>query len=58
MNWLTILWLVGIVIAIVAIFGIKPKGTRHVSHTRMMTAARIVLVIFLVCLALVVLKVV
>jgi hypothetical protein len=57
MNWLTILWLVAIAIALVAVVGIKPKGTRHVSHTRLMTAARVVLGIFLVCLALVALDV-
>ncbi len=58
MNWLTILWLVAIAIAFVAVVGIKPKGTRHVSRTGLMTAARVALGIILVCLALIALGVI
>jgi hypothetical protein len=35
---------VGIVIAMLAVFGIRPRGGRQVSNTQMMTAARVVLV--------------
>lgn len=31
--------------AVAAATGLKPKGTRHVAHTRMMSVARVVLVI-------------
>jgi len=47
MTWYTWLIAAAIVTAIAAITGIKPKGTRHVTHTSMMGIARIVLLIFL-----------
>ena len=40
--WLT---LAAIVAAIAAITGIKPKGTRPVSHSRLMGAGRVVLIL-------------
>ena len=43
MTWLTWLILAAVVTAIAAVSGIKPKGTRHVARTSMMSVARIVL---------------
>jgi uncharacterized membrane protein YozB (DUF420 family) len=45
MNWLVWLGLAVVIVAIAAVTGIKPKGTRPVSHSRMMTMARIALVL-------------
>jgi hypothetical protein len=43
MSWLTVLWVVAFITAIAAITGVKPPGTRHVAHTGLMSAARVVL---------------
>ena len=43
MTWLTWLILAALVTAIAAVTGIKPKGTRHVARTSLMSVARIVL---------------
>jgi hypothetical protein len=43
MTWLTWLILAAVVTAIAAVTGIKPKGTRHVARTSMMSVARVVL---------------
>ncbi len=43
MTWLTWLILAVVVTAIAAVTGIKPKGTRHVARTSMMSVARVVL---------------
>jgi len=43
MSWLTVLWVVALIAAIAAITGVKPRGTRHVAHTGLMSAARVVL---------------
>ena len=43
MTWLTWLILAVVVTAIAAVTGIKPKGTRHVARTGMMSVARVVL---------------
>jgi len=43
MSWLGWLGLVVIITGIAAVTGIKPKGTRHVAHTRLMGMARLVL---------------
>ncbi len=48
MSWLGWLGLVVIITGIAAVTGIKPKGTRHVAHTRMMWVARLVLVAVLI----------
>jgi len=37
--------------AIAAVTGIKPKGTRHVAHSRMMGMGRIFLVILVIVFA-------
>jgi len=43
MTWLTWLVLAVVVTAIAAVTGIKPKGTRHVARTSLMSVARVVL---------------
>ncbi|MEX1128020.1 MAG: hypothetical protein WD227_05285 [Vicinamibacterales bacterium] len=51
MTWLSWLILVAIVTAAAAVTGIKAKGTRHVANTKMMGAARAVLVIMAIIVA-------
>jgi hypothetical protein len=48
MSWFTWLMLAVLVTAVAAITGIKPKGTRHVAHTRLMGVARLVLVALII----------
>ena len=43
MRWLAWLGLAVLITALAAITGIKPKGTRHVAHTRLMGGARLAL---------------
>jgi hypothetical protein len=43
MNRLVWLGLAVIIAGVAAVTGIKPKGTRHVAHTRMMGVGRIAL---------------
>jgi len=51
MTWYTWLIAAALLAAAAAVTGIKPKGTRPVAHTRLMGAARVVLVfIILICL--------
>jgi uncharacterized membrane protein YozB (DUF420 family) len=42
-NYLVWLGLAVVVVAVAAVTGIKPKGTRSVSHTRMMGMGRLAL---------------
>lgn len=51
MGWLFWLGAAAVVIAIAAVTGVKPRGTRHVAHTQMMGVGRVVLVLILVVLA-------
>ena len=51
MTWLVWLGLAVVVTAIAAVTGIKPKGTQHLSRTRMMGMARLVLLILAIILA-------
>ena len=51
MHWLVLLSIAGIIAAIAAVTGIKPKETRPVAHTRMMGMARFVLVVLALILA-------
>ena len=51
MSWVAWLGLALLVTAAAAVTGIKPRGTRHVAHTRMMGVARFVLVVIVVILA-------
>jgi uncharacterized membrane protein YozB (DUF420 family) len=46
MNWLSILGIAVILVVIVSVFGLGPKGGRPVARTRLMSVARIILVIF------------
>jgi hypothetical protein len=43
MSWLALLGLAVVITAVAAITGLKPKGTRHVAHTGLMSVARFVL---------------
>ena len=45
MSWLVWLGLAAVISAAAAVTGIKPKGTRHVAHTRMMGMARLALLV-------------
>lgn len=44
MRWLSILGVVVILVAIVSVFGLAPKGGKPVAGTRLMSVARVVLV--------------
>lgn len=48
MSWLGWLGLAVIITVILAVTGIKPKGTRHIAHTSLMGAARLVLLAVLI----------
>lgn len=50
MTWLTWLVLAVIITAVAAVTGIKAKGTRPVSHTRLMGMARIALALVVILL--------
>jgi hypothetical protein len=50
-TWLSVLVVVALVVAVAAITGFKPKGTRHVARTRMMGVARFALVVVIVIVA-------
>jgi len=47
MSWLGWLGLAVIITGILAITGIKPKGTRHVAHTSLMWMARLALLVII-----------
>ena len=51
MTWIVWLILAVIVVGIAAVTGIKPKGTRHVAHTRMMGVGRVFLAIIVIVFA-------
>ena len=54
MTWWTWLVLAMLLAVVAAVFGLKPKGTRHVAHTKLMGVARVVLafiVLFLLYIA-------
>jgi hypothetical protein len=51
MNWLAWLGLAVIITGVAAITGLKPKGTRHVAHTRLMGAARLALIVLVIIFA-------
>jgi hypothetical protein len=46
LHWYTLLIAVMAVVAVAALTGIKPKGTRPVARTSLMTGARIALLVF------------
>jgi heme/copper-type cytochrome/quinol oxidase subunit 4 len=51
MNWIVWLGLAVLVTAVAAVTGIKPKGSRHVAHTRMLGMGRVFLVLLVVIFA-------
>lgn len=51
MNWVIWLSLAVVVVAIAAVTGIKPKGTRPVANTRLMGVGRIALFIIIAIFA-------
>lgn len=51
MNWLVWLGLAVLVAGIAAVTGVKPKGTRHVAHTRMMGVGRVALFVIVAIFA-------
>jgi len=51
MNWLVWLGLAVVIVAFAAVTGIKPRGTRSVSHSRMMGAGRFALLIIVIIVA-------
>jgi hypothetical protein len=50
MNWLVWLGLAVVVAAIAAVTGIKPRGTRPVSHSRLMGVGRLALLAIVIIL--------
>ena len=51
MTWLAWLGIAVVIVGIAAVTGIKPKGTRHIAHSRMMGMGRVALVIIAVIFA-------
>jgi uncharacterized membrane protein len=51
MNWLVLLGIAVVIVAVAAVTGIKPKGTRPVAHSRMMGMGRVMLVIIALIVA-------
>jgi len=51
MNWLMWLGFAVLIAVIAAVTGIKPKGTRSVSHSRLMGAGRLALLAIVIILA-------
>jgi len=51
MTWLAWLGIAVVMVAIAAVTGIKPKGTRHVAGTRLMGVARVALLLIVVVIA-------
>ena len=50
MNWLVWLGIAVVIAALAAVTGIKPKGTRPVSHSRMMGMGRLALLAIVIIL--------
>jgi hypothetical protein len=51
MTWLGWLAVVVLIVAVAAVTGIKPKGTRHVARTRLMGGARYALLVIVIIVA-------
>ena len=51
MTWFVWLTLAVLVAGFAAVTGIKPAGTRHVAHTRLMGMARLLLLVLIIILA-------
>jgi len=52
MSWLTLLLLAVVLVAFAAVTGLKPRGGRPVARTRLMSAARVVLLVIALLLVL------
>ena len=55
-NWLVWLGLAAVIVAVAAVTGIKPRGTRSISHSRMMGMARLALLAIVIILVYVALR--
>ena len=51
MTWLAWLGIVVVIVAIAAMTGIKPKGTRHVARTSLMSGARLAFIVIVIIVA-------
>jgi hypothetical protein len=51
MTWLSLLPLVAITIGVIAVLGIRPKGTRPVGSTHLMNVGRVILMLIALLLA-------
>ena len=51
MTWLALLTIAGVLVALVALTGARPKGGRPVERTQLMTVGRIVVLITALVLA-------
>lgn len=51
MTWLGWLAIAVVIVAIAAVTGIKPSGTRHVAGTKLMGVARVALLVIVVIVA-------
>lgn len=51
MTWLSWLGIAVVIVAIAAVTGIKPGGTRHVAGTKLMGVARAALLVIVVIVA-------
>ena len=51
MTWIGLLIAVAVAVAVVAVAGARPKGGRPVEGTRLMSGARVVLVILVLVVA-------
>jgi len=51
LTWLALLAIVGVLVALVALTGARPKGGRPVARTQLMTVGRIVVLITALVLA-------
>jgi len=50
-NWLVWLGIAVVIAAVAAVTGIKPKGTRPVSHSRLMGMGRLALLLMVIIFA-------
>jgi hypothetical protein len=51
MLWLPLLIVVGVVVAAVAVSGVRPRGGRPVERTHLMTVARVVALVIIAAVA-------
>jgi len=51
MTWLSWLMIAAVIAAVAAVTGVKPKGTRPVARTQLMSVARVVLFVLALIVA-------